>query len=202
MTPTVVAWDFDGVLNRNVRDGRFLWTERFEEDTGQDLATFRSHVFERDFHAVLTGREDLRDRVASWAEAVGHAPGPDALIDYWFTNDLHLDPEIAALTQRLADRGVRQVVATNNEPRRTAFLEREAGLAPAIERVLASGHLGASKPDPAFFDALARALDVPPGTILLVDDLAANVEAALAAGLGAFHLTDATRRDLAAALPL
>ena len=202
MTPAVVAWDFDGVLNVSKRSGRLIWPERFEADIGHPLAGFQDHVFARDFEAVLTGREDVRDRVARWAEAVGHAPGPDAVLAYWFFRDLNLDPEILAHVEALARCGVRQVVATNNEPRRVAFIEGEASLPDAIERVLASGHLGAAKPSPAFFAAASEALDAAPGTILLVDDHAPNVEAARVAGWHAFHLTETTRDRLADALPL
>ena len=28
----VVVWDLDGVLNRGIEDGRFVWSDRFEED--------------------------------------------------------------------------------------------------------------------------------------------------------------------------
>lgn len=196
-----VAWDFDGVLNVARRDGRLIWPERFEADLGHPLAGFHDHVFARDFEAVLTGREDLRDRVARWCEAVGHGPGPDAVLAYWFERDLNLDPAILTLVEALARRGVRQVVATNNEPRRVAFLEREAGL-PDHLTILASGRLGAAKPAPAFFAVAAEALGVPPGEILLVDDHPANVEAARAAGWRAFHLADDTRDELPTALPL
>jgi putative hydrolase of the HAD superfamily len=196
-----VAWDFDGVLNVAKRNGRLIWSERFEEDTGHPLAGFQAHVFERDFEAVLTGREDVRERVARWADAVGHAPGPDAILDYWFTRDLRLDAAILDLAERLAQGGVRQAVATNNEPRRVAFLEREAAL-PRHLPILASGRLGAAKPAPAFFAAAAEALETRPAEILLVDDHPANVGGARAAGWRAFHLTDATRDRLPAALPL
>lgn len=200
MSPDVVAWDFDGVLNRNIRDGRFVWADRFEEDTGRSLSTFQRHVF-TDWAPVLTGREPLRDRVARWAEAEAYAPGPDALIDYWFGRDMHPDPEMLALVEGLAARGVRQVMATNNEPTRAALIERDTPFAPHIERVFASGRLGVAKPDPAFLEAITTALALPPEAMLLVDDHAPNLAAARALGWRAFHLTDDTRAALPAALP-
>jgi HAD superfamily hydrolase (TIGR01509 family) len=54
-----------------------------------------------------------------------------------------------------------------------------------FERVLASCHLGARKPDPTFFDALLAALELPAPAVLFVDDREENVAAARAAGLAA-----------------
>ena len=65
MTPnTVIAWDFDGVLNQNIRDGVFLWAQHFERDLGQSLDVFTNHIFRNDFDRIIIGQEDLRDRVA------------------------------------------------------------------------------------------------------------------------------------------
>ena len=198
----MVAWDFAGVLNRNVVDGCFVWSERFEEDTGQSLALFQDHVFARDFEAVLTGRVDLRDRVAGWATAVGYAPGPDALMDYWFARDMRLDAVALALADRLAERGVPQVVATNNEPRRARHIEQELGLGARVGPVFASGRMGVAKPEAAFFAAVTDALGAEPAEMLLLDDHAPNLEAARRLGWATFHVTDATRTGIAHALPL
>lgn len=199
MSASVVAWDFDGVLNRNVRDGRFVWADRFEEDTGRSLAVFQSHVF-AEFEAVVSGREGLRERVAGWAEATGYAPGADALIDYWFEGDMHLDPAMLALMDRLAGRGVPQVIATNNEPLRAARIECALGDRGA--RLFASGRMGVAKPRAAFFERITDALDVEPGAMILLDDHPANIEAAARLGWRAVHVTDASRGRVADALPL
>ena len=115
---TIVAWDFDGVLNRNVVSRRFIWMDEFEADTGHCPDVFSHHVFGDDFAPVMKGHEDLRDRVARWAENVGYEPGPDAFLRYWFEKDVDPDPILLALMDRLDDQGVRQVIVTNNDPRR------------------------------------------------------------------------------------
>ncbi|WP_254695409.1 HAD-IA family hydrolase [Oceanicola sp. D3] len=50
-----IAWDFDGVLNRCVENGRFLWAKDFERDTGQSLAGFQQAVFGAGFREVIEG---------------------------------------------------------------------------------------------------------------------------------------------------
>jgi FMN phosphatase YigB (HAD superfamily) len=64
-------------------------------------------------------------------------------------------------------------------------------LAGSFERVLASCHLGARKPEPAFFAALLATLDLPASTVLFVDDREENVVAARTAGLAAHRFLGA-----------
>ena len=122
----VVAWDFDGVLNRNIDDGRFLWARDFERDTGRSLDGFVRATFSRDWREVMTGREDLRDRVGEWATEAGYAQGADALIDYMFTRDALPDPVTGAMLDALSAGGIRQVIATNTDD----------GLARSVEHFL------------------------------------------------------------------
>ncbi|MEM8851345.1 MAG: HAD-IA family hydrolase [Pseudomonadota bacterium] len=201
MTPiAVVAWDFDGVLNRSIRDGRFLWAEQFEADIGHALDGFVAATFRKDWDAVMTGRADLRDRVAAWADEVGYGPGPDALIDYWFAHDARPDPTMLALMDRVEGLGLRQVIATNNERRRAAYIEQDMGFGARVETIFASGRLGVAKPDRAFFDLVATQVDVPPDEIVLIDDLTRNVEAACAAGWRAVLMRDGDAGHLVAQL--
>ncbi len=195
----VIAWDFDGVLNPNTRAGRFLWSEQFEHDLGHPLETFRSAVFE-DFLPVLVGEIDLKDRIKAWIEQTGHQGSAEAVIDYWFSRDLYLDEELLGFAEELSARGIRQVVATNNEPHRTALVEQHLGDWPRIERVFSSGHLGVAKPDPTFFDKITDDLGIKPGEAMLIDDVGANVNAAAGQGWRSFRYSplakDALKRNL------
>jgi len=43
----VVAWDFDGVLNRkNIEDGVFAWSRDFERDLWLSLGVVHSFLFQ------------------------------------------------------------------------------------------------------------------------------------------------------------
>jgi putative hydrolase of the HAD superfamily len=198
----VVAWDFDGVLNRNIEDRRFVWADRFEADIGHSLAGFNAAIFAQGFDEIITGRQDLRDRVEAWALDVGYAGGPDALLTYWFEKDARPDTEVGELMDALAQQGVRQIIVTNNERRRAAYIEREMGFGSRVERVFASGRMGLRKPDPAYFAHVTTALDVDPARMLLIDDCPKNVPAAIRCGWQTFHFTDDTRHALRGALGL
>ncbi len=192
----VVAWDFDGVLTRNVVDGRFIWADDFEADIGHSREVFLDHIFGRNLYALLSGKDDLRDRVDVWANFVGYTPGADALLEYWFTKDATLDPVMVQLVNNLTGRGIRQVITTNNEARRTAYLENALELNQLVECIFASGRMGVAKPDHKYFDHVSKALDTHPGDIFFIDDCPKNMEAAKEFGWRGLHFTDETRGDL------
>jgi putative hydrolase of the HAD superfamily len=189
----IIVWDFDGVLNRNIEDGQFLWAKDFEADLGQSLAEFNHHIFGTDFDAVITGREDLRDRVESWSKAVGFSEGPDALLAYWFKKDSFPDPPMLEALGTLSKHGFRQMIATNNESRRAAYIENEMGYAALVERVFSSGRIGARKPETAFFEHVTSSLGVKPQDLLLIDDDAANAERAALLGWHSIHFNENAR---------
>lgn len=195
----IVAWDFDGVLNRNVVDGRLIWSDRFDQDIG-DLKSFRDHVFHTNFDRIIRGEEDLLDRVAAWVSQTGCDSTAEQILDYWFTKDALPDPALRTVMDDLAARGVHQVIATNNEPRRTEFIETATEFGRRVERVFSSGRMGVAKPDPAFFRQITETLGADPSEMIFIDDHAQNVEAANALGWHTYHFTDDTRAGLSAFL--
>ena len=132
---SVIAWDFDGVLNRNTVGRHFIWVDDFERDLGHPPGPFLEIVFGGDLEALLTGRVDLRERVQAWVDAVGYAEGADHLLEYWFNADVRPCPDMHAHIDRLTARGLRQVMVTNNEARRTAFIETELGYGGHMENL-------------------------------------------------------------------
>lgn len=195
----IVAWDFDGVLNRNIVDGRFIWADRFEADLSLPLESFTDHIFRSGaFEEVLVGQVDLKDLVAEWLDGLGAAVAPQRVLDYWFEHDAHPDPQVLEWVGRVTDR---QVVATNNEAYRTRYIWNEMGFSKHFDRLFAAGPMGAKKPQDAFFEQI-EAWAGSDASLLLVDDHLPNVTAARARGWQVFHFTDATRDDLPGVLGL
>ena len=130
---------------------------------------------------VGAGPADLAGWVGLPALA-GIAPGVSAerLVAYWFAQDSRVDEGVLADVAALRARGIAVHLATNQEHLRAEWLrERFAGL---VDGVQYSACLGAKKPDRAFFALAAAAVGVPAEQLVLVDDTAANVAAARAAG--------------------
>ncbi|MES0808338.1 HAD-IA family hydrolase [Roseibium sp. SCPC15] len=197
-----IAWDFDGVLNRNVVDGRFVWSDTIEEDLGIPARAFQEGVFDSRFIDVIAGKRDLLEHVQSWLDLNHSHIDANALLDYWFVKDDLSDPLTGSLLDRLNQLGIVQVIATNNEHRRASYIEHKAGYGERVSAVFAAGRMGLAKPAPGFFVHVSDALCLPPQNILLIDDSETNTRAAKALGWDTFHFTDESRDQLAPYLGL
>jgi len=198
----VVAWDFDGVLNRNIQDGVFAWSRQFEQDLGLSLKSFSSYLFSGRFQKAMVGQACLVELVTDWAEANDAAGRATEILDYWFTRDALPDERTLGLFEPLKAQGLRHVMATNNEIHRTAFIEGAMGFAGRVERIFAAGRMGIAKPDSEYFAHIERELDVAPEALLLVDDMEENVLAARSRGWQAFHFHEGAHDLLEQALGL
>ena len=192
----IIAWDFDGVLNRNHDGRRYVWEDEFEQTFGRPAAEFGSFVFADRAPHLIAGEIDILDRLDEWVTATGMAHRPDDILATWLEMDAKPDAEMMALVEALGRAGTRQVVATNNEARRAAYIADQMGMAARVERVFASGPMGVAKPHPRYYSCVTAALDADPGDILFVDDKLENVTAAMDAGWQGFHFTDQSRNDL------
>mgnify|MGYP000017261252 CR=1 FL=1 len=197
-----IAWDFDGVLNRNAVDGRFVWADTLEEDLGIPLADFETGIFDATFNHVISGKIDLMDHVQTWLDRSGHKVSASDLVDYWFDKDDLKDPYICGLVDEIQSLGITQIIATNNETRRASYIEDKVGFLCLVSHVFSSGRIGHAKPDKAFFEHVSKTLGLPPSDILLIDDNASNIRAAQSLGWQGFHFNGQTRFELASFLGL
>lgn len=198
----VVAWDFDGVLNRNIENGVFAWARGFSDDLGLSLKSFSGFLFQGRFQKAMVGEACLRELVTEWAGANGASGREAEILDYWFTRDALPDADVLAMVAQLRQRGIANVMATNNEIHRTSFIESDMGFDLHMDRIFAAGRMRVAKPDPDYFRHLERELGMSGQHMLLVDDMAENVESARRIGWQAFHFTEGAHDDLVAALGL
>lgn len=198
MQQPIIVWDFDGVLNANVVEGRFVWADRLQQDWGIDAAAFGAYLFHRDrIGRVMRGQVDLRDELEHWLTNAGHKHDADAFLAYWFAKDALPDAEAMCHLQR---DGVTHVIGTNNEARRTAYIENDMGFGGKVSHIFASGRMGEAKPDAAYFQHIEAWSGAPAQAHVMIDDTKANVDAALGLGWRGFHFTDDTRDGLPAFL--
>ena len=192
----LIAWDFDGVLNKGHQGGFDAWQAEFEADLGVSAGLFTDFVFsDGKFNAVLNGERDLLDLLTDYTatHAVPHAP--EAVLDYLLTKDAVVDPQVLGWLTACPIQGV---IATNNEQRRADYMWDVMGFKAHMAKIFASGPLGVKKPDGRFFAAIEEWSGLPPADILLIDDAEKNIHAASARGWQTFHFTDATRDNLPA----
>ena len=196
----LVVWDFDGVLNANIVDGRFVWAENLQSDLGVDPVAFGDFVFRSGLiREVVAGQTDLLDVVRNWLTAQQHSITADAFLEYWFAQDALPDPEVTGWLQTYPGRSV---IGTNNETRRAGYIETRMGYGPLVERVFASGRMNFAKPDAGFFEQIEAWSGADASRVLLIDDSLPNVQAVKERGWHGFHFTPQTRAELPALLGL
>ena len=190
----LIAWDFDGVLNRGFEGGFFLWQASFEADLGVSAAVFTEFMFgSGQFDAVLTGKRDLLDLLGDWIAAHQVPHQAEAVLNYWLAKDAHPDPQVLGW---LAACGIPGVIATNNEAHRAKYMWETMGFRDKLQKIFASGPLGVKKPAADFFKTIEQWSGLPPGEILLVDDAEKNILAAEERGWQTFHFHDDSRAKL------
>ena len=200
MTPALVVWDFDGVLNANMTEGRFVWSDAMKGDLDLDPRAFEAHLFRSGtMGAIIRGQHDLLEVVADWLASQNSGVSAEALLAYWFERDARLDAQVLGWLQAFNGRSV---IGTNNEARRADYIEQAMGLGAMVDRIFASGRLGLAKPDQGFFAEIERWAGLAGPQILLVDDSLRNVQAAQKRGWAGFHFTEKTRATLPALLGL
>ncbi len=190
-----IAWDFDGVLNRNVVNGRFVWQDHLD-GFGIDKRVFEEFMFADGFWPIMRGEEDLLHRLQRFYDHTGRQSDPQELLDYWFEKDARPCSNMLGLMERASEAGLRQVIATNNEHRRSSYIENEMGFAARVEKLFSSGRMGVAKPDPGYFRMIEDELALEPEQILFVDDYAENVKAAAACGWQVHHFPEDGHEEL------
>ena len=194
----LIAWDFDGVLNRGHQGGFVEWQQTFEADLGVSAAAFTDFMFSGPrFSEVLTGQRDLLALLCDYVTTHAVPRAPEDLLDYWLSKDANADHQVLGW---LAACPIPGVIATNNEGRRADYIWHRMGFSARLQHIFASGHMGVKKPDPAFFAQIEAWSGHAPSDILLIDDAEKNITAAASRGWQVFHFTDATRHALPAVL--
>ncbi len=183
----IIAWDFDGVLNRNVIDGRFVWSQTIERDLGLPLRSFSQYMFKGRFQQAMIGEADLRMLIGDWLAEEGFDSSPEAIMSYWFDADARPDKRMLSILDRMSAQGIVNVMATNNEIHRTQYIEHDMGFGEKMDRIFAAGRMRMAKPDVDYYHHITDALGVSADQIMLVDDLEENTMAARELGWHAHH---------------
>jgi putative hydrolase of the HAD superfamily len=107
---------------------------------------------------------------------------------------------VKALTARLRLKGILSCVASNQQSYRADHMSHVLGYWNIFDREFYSCDLGVTKSSPEFFEKVIDALKADPSELLFIDDNAANVDAAISAGLNATMFNARDHLDPAASL--
>jgi putative hydrolase of the HAD superfamily len=168
--------DVDGVIVVHPHlDG---WKARLEEDLGLSPKHLQEAFFVPHFDDVVNGRAKLHERLAPVLEEIAPHLSSQALADYWFAQDSHLDQDLLDQLAALRSRGVELHLATVQEHERATYLWQTMELRKRFDAIHYAAELGSAKPAPEFFAKIESRTGFAPSDMFFIDDKTANVEAA------------------------
>lgn len=173
--PAIVLFDLGGVVvDVDLDRGRRIWTARFGTPSF-DAALLDSGLKD----AMDVGRTSGSSALAQLA---AHGFDQSGVLAAW-NGMLTVRPPVVDLARRLSA-DVRCAVLSNTDPLHAAWIEAMTGLDGAISSWTYSFQVGLLKPDPAIFEATLDRLDAVAPEVVLVDDRADNIAAAIELGMG------------------
>jgi putative hydrolase of the HAD superfamily len=147
------------------------WQYRPSYDRGGSARAFWSSMISAEMEDQATLDELVRLDITSWSDINEHT------------------------LEVLEDVRRREVSLSllSNAPRELASALRRDSIFELFDHLIFSSELGLVKPEPGIFEAAIEIVSAPPSEILFVDDRAANVEAAVDAGMQAILFSSAAQ---------
>jgi putative hydrolase of the HAD superfamily len=183
----VIVFDFYGVICSEITP--FVLPKYMSKE---DAVAYKASVVQE----ADLGRIDLDD-VLKHLSAVTGVSSETLLAEFW--SYVIINPELVRLIETMRGRYRTALLSNAIRPFLRQILAKH-DLERLFDTILISAEEGIAKPDPVFFNLMIGKLGVPASECFFVDDNAANVEAARAAGMQAvlYEGVDKLRRDLAA----
>ena len=190
--------DVDGVLITHPEANG--WSTYLERDLGVSSLALQEAFFTPHWDDVVHGRATLRARLSPVLADIAPSVSCDHLIDYWFSNDAHIDHRLLAELEGLRSHGVEVHLATVQEHERADYLWNGLGLRSRFDGIHYAAALGCSKPAVGFYRSIEARTFLSPETIFFIDDKAPNVAGARRCGWSAALWTgENTLRELISA---
>ncbi|WP_435735684.1 HAD-IA family hydrolase [Cellulosimicrobium sp. PMB13] len=182
MTVRHVLLDADGVM-QEVPGG---WYAAMEPYLGARSREFLRATWSDELPYLAGTGGDYLPFLADALAAYG-VPAPADVVyrDVWLR--IGVVAESVRLVERLRSAGYGVHLGTNQERERGVHMRTALGYDALFDVSCYSYDLGVAKPSPEFFVEAAHRIGAAPSSIVFVDDVAANVEAARGVGMLAVH---------------
>jgi putative hydrolase of the HAD superfamily len=161
------------------------WSVNMAADLGLSTKLLQEAFFAPHFGDIIHGRARLHDRLAPVLAQIAPHLTSQALADYWFEQDSHLDHDLLDQLAVVRARGVQVHLATVQEHERADYLWTRMALKDRFDAIHYAAALGHAKPALEFYREIEARTGFAPADIFFIDDKAANVEAAQACGWAA-----------------
>lgn len=195
--PTVPVFDVGGVLID--WDPRHLYRDLIPDEAARER--FLAEVCTPAWNRQMDLGKPFAEAVAELAAR--HPDQADLIAAYdaqWMRMVPQALDDTVAVLEELAAAGRRICAITNFSAEKFAQCQARFGFLRRFQTVTVSGAVGLAKPDPAIFRRFLADAGLKAEDCLFIDDMPANVEAALALGMRAIRFVDAAGlRDALAA---
>ncbi len=176
-----ILFDADGVVLKKTAE---YFSVKFAREHGAPLAEV-TEFFKTTFRRCQEGKLDLKEELGKLLPGWGWKGTTEEYLEYWFTTDAIIDPEVLKIVGEYRSRGVACYLATDQEKYRAEYLRKKLGLESKFDGLFFSSELGYSKEQPEFFEAALKHMGLAAAEILYIDDDAKNVEVAKGLGIDA-----------------
>ena len=185
--PAAVLWDLDGTL---VDSGDYHWRSWRDTLTAGGVALT--------YQQFLDSFGQRNDRIlAGWLGATGSpstiqriGDAKEALYREFARNEgLVTLPGAVRWVTALHEAGWLQAIASSAPRANVDVMLQAVGIATYFNAIVAAEDVTMGKPDPQVFLTAAARLGVPPSRCIVVEDAAAGIEAARAAGMRSIGVT-------------
>jgi 2-haloacid dehalogenase len=193
---SAVVWDFGGVLTD--WDPVHLYRSVIVDAAAREH--FLTAVCSREWHLQHDAGARFADTIPALKAAhPEHAEWIDVYLERYVEMIGGAIPGTGEIVAELADGGVRQYGLTNMPDEAWPAIREAWPVLADLDGVVVSGTERVAKPDPAIFRLAAERFGLDPTRTVFIDDVARNVEAAVACGFRGVVFTDAValRADLA-----
>ena len=181
----IILLDFDGVVNISE-----YFSVQYEKDFGVSREVI-SEFFIKDFNKCAIAEKEIKDVLSSYIKKWNWKDDVDALLDYWFRNDICLNRELLAYVQSL-DRSEHYVaLASQQEINRRNHIWEDLGLKEIFDAFYCTCDIGFLKSDTMFYTKILQDLEQKhlinsPEDVLFFDDSTKFVNTAKEIGIDAF----------------
>ena len=190
-----ILLDADGVVQTTSPEFRATLAAAVGESERCDQFVREVFLVERD---ALVGRGDFRQGLQGVLRRWDVRTPVDEIMRAW--SMITTVPGMLEYVAELRAGRFPVFVASNQQPYRARYMSSGLGYADAFAGEFYSCALGAAKPDPAFFRAILRELDLEPDRLLFFDDHEPNVDAARGLGICAVQFDALAHAEPVAAL--
>ena len=182
-----ILFDADGVVLKKYKE--YFVSQYFARKYNAP-ADEVNEFFKNAFRACQRGKLDLKEELAKHLPRWNWPNGVDAFLEYWFTSDATIDPEVMEEVEKIREKGFKCYLVSDQEKERANYLMEQLGLKNEFARCFFSYQLGHMKSEPEYFKEIFKITGLEPEEFIYFDDDQKNVDVATSLGINAHLYTN------------